>query len=366
MIAEVQTRTAFSMLRYAQCWEDADILLAGLDIQPGDACFSIASAGDNALAMLTRDPGRVLAVDLSAEQLASLELRVAAYRELEHRELLRLMGSRAGSDRLYLYRRCRPLLSLDARDFWDAQTNLVEGGIGAAGKFEHYFAAFRTRVLPLVHRPALVEQLFQRRDAAGRRDFYELHWNNWRWRTMFRLFFSRFVMGRAGRDPEFFRYVEGSVADRILDRARHALVNLDPVENPYLHWIFHGTHGRTLPCALREENFDCIRSRLDRLEWRIQSLEDFLASDECGHFHRFNLSDVFEYVSEASHEQSLRRIASVAPRGARLAYWNLLVPRSRPSTMEDQLVPVSTAARLHELDKAFFYDAFVVEEVRRS
>jgi hypothetical protein len=34
--------------------------------------------------------------------------------------------------------------------------------------------------------------------------------------------------------------------------------------------------------------------------------------------------------------------------------------------MEDQLVPVSTAARLHELDKAFFYDAFVVEEVRRS
>ena len=46
MIAEVQTRAAFSKLRYAQCWEDADILLAGLDVQPGDSCFSIASAGE--------------------------------------------------------------------------------------------------------------------------------------------------------------------------------------------------------------------------------------------------------------------------------------------------------------------------------
>ena len=34
-----------SIIRYAQCWEDADILMAGLDIQPGNVCLSIASAG---------------------------------------------------------------------------------------------------------------------------------------------------------------------------------------------------------------------------------------------------------------------------------------------------------------------------------
>ena len=50
--SEVEDRADFSHIRYAQVWEDADILLEGLNIQPGDVCLSIASAGDNALAML--------------------------------------------------------------------------------------------------------------------------------------------------------------------------------------------------------------------------------------------------------------------------------------------------------------------------
>jgi S-adenosylmethionine-diacylglycerol 3-amino-3-carboxypropyl transferase len=50
MRSEAATRAAFSRIRHAQVWEDADILLEGLDIQPGHICVSIASAGGNALA----------------------------------------------------------------------------------------------------------------------------------------------------------------------------------------------------------------------------------------------------------------------------------------------------------------------------
>ena len=50
-------RTGVSVVRYAQVWEDADVLLAGLDVRPGDACVSIASAGDNTLALLTASSG---------------------------------------------------------------------------------------------------------------------------------------------------------------------------------------------------------------------------------------------------------------------------------------------------------------------
>jgi S-adenosylmethionine-diacylglycerol 3-amino-3-carboxypropyl transferase len=39
-------------LRYANCWEDADILLAGLDIKTGDLVLSIGSAGDNSFSLL--------------------------------------------------------------------------------------------------------------------------------------------------------------------------------------------------------------------------------------------------------------------------------------------------------------------------
>jgi S-adenosylmethionine-diacylglycerol 3-amino-3-carboxypropyl transferase len=42
MSSEIAERADFDLIRYAQCWEDADILLEALDIQAGDTCLSIA------------------------------------------------------------------------------------------------------------------------------------------------------------------------------------------------------------------------------------------------------------------------------------------------------------------------------------
>jgi S-adenosylmethionine-diacylglycerol 3-amino-3-carboxypropyl transferase len=69
----------FPPIRYAQCWEDADILLQALDVQAGHHCLSIASAGDNTLALLSHGPERVVAIDYNPSQIACLELRVGAY-----------------------------------------------------------------------------------------------------------------------------------------------------------------------------------------------------------------------------------------------------------------------------------------------
>jgi S-adenosylmethionine:diacylglycerol 3-amino-3-carboxypropyl transferase len=364
MGSEVAARADFSGIRYAQCWEDADVLLEALAIQPGDVCLSIASAGDNALAMLSRAPARVIALDLSPAQLACVELRVAAYRELSHAEVLELMGSTPSKRRSTLYRRCRPLLSSEARSFWDAHAQEDTHGIGGAGKFERYFALFRERVLPLVHRGRTVHALLRGGTKQQRHDFYEAEWNTLRWRLLFSIFFSRFVMGRMGRDPSFFQYVEGSVADRILERTRHALTVLDPATNPYLQWILMGRHPTALPFALRPENFERIRANLDRLEWRCQSIEDFLAELGKDAVDRFNLSDMFEYMSLDNYGRLLEQLTVSGRRGGRLAYWNMLAPRSRPESMAHALRPLSDlASGLHLKDKAFFYSRFVVEEI---
>jgi S-adenosylmethionine-diacylglycerol 3-amino-3-carboxypropyl transferase len=366
MGSEVASKADFTGVRYAQCWEDADVLLEALDVHPGDVCLSIASAGDNALALLTRQPARVIALDLSPTQLACVELRVAAYRALQHPELLTLIGSTRASpqSRVSLYQRCRALLSSPARDFWDAHPEEVAAGVGSAGKFERYFGLFRRYVLPLVHRRATVDALLRGGPPWACRAFYQQKWDSFRWRLLFRIFFSRFVMGRMGRDPSFFAYVEGDVGTRILARARHAVTELDPAANPYLQWIMKGHHTTALPLALRPEHFDTIRSNLDRLEWRCQSVEDFLAAVGPRSIDRFNLSDIFEYMSEENYHRLLAQLAVGARPGGRLAYWNMLVPRSRPWSMAAQLHPLSELAeRLHRQDKAFFYSRFVVEEV---
>ena len=364
MGSEVAGKADFSGVRYAQCWEDADILVEGLDIRPGEVCLSIASAGDNSLALLTRNPARVIALDLSPAQLACLDLRVAAYRTLSHPELLELIGSVPGTCRPQLYLSCRPLLSTAARDFWDAHGQEVEAGIGGAGKFERYFSLFRRRVLPLVHRRRHIDALLRGGTREERLAFYNRQWDTCRWRLLFRVFFSRFVMGRMGRDPSFFTYVEGSVADRILARARHAVTELNPADNPYLQWIMTGRHTTALPLALRPEHFDTIRANLDRLEWHCQSIEDFLDTQPPHSIDRFNLSDIFEYMSEENTSRLLARLVAHGRPGGRLAYWNMLAPRSRPESLAGQLRPLTELAhKLHWQDKAFFYSRFVIEEI---
>lgn len=364
MATEASEHADFSAIRYAQVWEDADVLLEALNIQPGDTCLSIASAGDNALAMLARDPAKVIAVDLSPAQLACLRLRVAAYRELDHNGLLELVGSRPCDQRRALYQQCRPSLDAETLTYWDTRRDLVDHGIGAAGKFERYFALFRTRVLPLVHRRSAVRALLTHRDPESRRTFYDTHWNNRRWRWMFSVFFSRFVMGRLGRDPAFFRYVEGTVAEHIFHRAEHALATLDPSANPYLHWILTGTHGEALPLALRPDSFEPIRRNLDRLEIVRGSLEEVMDSLPSNTIDRFNLSDVFEYMSPENTQALLERCVNHGRSGGRIAYWNMLVPRSRPDSMADVLKPLEElSTELHLKDKAFFYSRFVAEEI---
>ncbi|MCC5788888.1 MAG: DUF3419 family protein [Opitutales bacterium] len=365
---EPQTEAAgkadFAQIRYGQVWEDADILIEALRPPAGGTCLSIASAGDNALALLTTGVDHVHAIDLNPAQLHCLALRVAAFKTLEHDELLALIGSRPSDDRPALYRKCRGELDTEAKAFWDARPDSIRQGIGEAGKFERYFRLFRRRILPLIHSKARIDSLLSSRNPAGRRQFYDRTWNTWRWRLLFRLFFSRWVMGRLGRDPAFFDYVEGSVADRILARTEHALTELNPAENPYLQWILKGTHLTALPCYLRPENFNLIRERIDRIEWHLTSIEAFAQRLGSPKVDSFNLSDIFEYMSEANTQQLLQHLASVARPGARLAYWNMLVPRERPESLADQLIPCpSEAAALFQQDKAFFYSRLVIETI---
>lgn len=351
-------------IRYGQCWEDADVLLRGLRVEPGDTCLSIASAGDNALAMLTRHPERVIAIDVSRAQIACLALRVSAYRCLDHRGLLELVGSVPSDRRADLYAACRPNLDDDIRAFWDARPEQIARGIGEAGRFERYLRIFRTTILPLCHDEKQVEDLLAPKPQAERRAFFHKTWNSRRWRTLLRLFCSRFVMSRLGRDPQFFRQVDGPVASRLQHRISHALTDLNPASNPYVQWILTGRHRSARPLALRERHFETIRDNLDRLEWRRVSLEDFLHRQPSATIDRFNLSDVFEYVPVSHADRLMEEIARTGRRGGRVAYWNLLVDRSRPPHLADRLRSrPEEAEALHRNDKAFFYSRFVLEDI---
>ncbi|MCM8814178.1 MAG: BtaA family protein [Candidatus Omnitrophica bacterium] len=362
--AAIEQRARFDRIRYANCWEDADVLVSALQVKKGGAYCSIASAGDNALALLSHEPGLVLAVDINPAQLACVEIRKAAFQHLSYDQMLSFLGIMPADNRGAVYQRLRPELSASAQAFWDSQGKIIRTGIIHAGKFERYFGIFRQWVLPLIHGRATVERLLRLNGQAAQEEFYAAVWNNRRWRLLFKIFFSRALMGRLGRDPEFFAYVETDVARRIFSRAEYALTHLPADTNPYLEYILRGNFRQTLPLYLRREHFAAIRANLGKLVVFQGTVREALDAYAHIFFDGFNLSDIFEYMSMPQYAAELARIIAQAKPGARLVYWNMLARRKEcPDAGARLRFCDAEAATLFKQDKAFFYRDLIIGEV---
>ena len=287
----------------------------------------------------------------------------AAFLQLEYEQVLAFLGIRQAASRTATYDRLARNLSSVAQDFWKRHPKLIADGIIHAGKFEAYFGLFRRWFLPMIHSRQTIGELLEARSYDERQVFWK-RWNNRRWRLLFQVFFSRRLMGWLGRDPEFFRYVEGDVGQRFMERAQHGLAELPTHANPYLHYIVCGNFGTVLPRYLRSENFDIVRSGLDRLTLYHGAIEQAGKQYGTDGFDAFNLSDIFEYLDPEVARETYSELTTVAKPGARLAYWNTLVPRGCPEELAVRVRPLrDLSAALHERDLAFFYGAFHVDEV---
>lgn len=355
----------FKSILYGQCWEDADVLVEALPITNRSVCLSIVSAGDNTLALLAHGPKKVIAIDVHPAQMACLELKIAAFKTLGYEEVLEFVGAKTCFKRRDYYDRCRPVLSDSAQAFWDTHIKQIEVGIGNTGKMEHYLSLVRTALLPLVHSRKTVIRLLEHDTLMERENFYSNVWNTWRWRLFFKVFFSRWLLHYLSPDPHVMDEVKGSVSNDLLDRVGLGLTVLNPRDNPYLQWIMFGFHPHALPYYLRAENFELICRNLDRLEIHTMSLEDFLDRQEDSKIDHFNLSDVFDALSEESYHRLLGKLVRVGRPGGRLLYWNLWLHRRRPEFLKDKLDALTDlSSTLHLQDKTFFYRDFVVEQFR--
>ena len=357
-MAQIEENARFDFIRYANCWEDADILLEALSIKPGNKCLSISSAGDNSLSMLVHQPEIVIAIDLNHSQLACLELRIAGFKELEYEDLLEFLGIYQNSDRKKIYELIKSNLSSASRHFWDENIQKIQNGVIYEGKFENYFKIFQSYIIPLMNRKKTVEELVSEKSIEEQIQFYNKKWDNFRWRLLFRVFFGRFTMGRLGRDPEFFKYVEGDVASSILKRTKHAFTRIPVYSNPYLNFIMTGQFkAHALPFYLRKENFDAIKNNIKNIQPFNGNIQSCLNKQII--FDAFNLSDIFEYMSITEFREELSNIVKISSQGARIAYWNMLsdriIPDDIPITIDSKL-----SEQLFHQDKAWFYKRFII------
>lgn len=364
--SEIENRAKFNIIRYAQVWEDAEILISGLDINEKDNILSIGSAGENAFAMLIKNPNKIYALDLNINQIMCIKFKICCYKHLEYQECMELMGVIESSRREEIFLSIKDKLEVDILSYFEENYELVKTGIIHMGKLENYFKLFREKILKLVHSAKTIDELWVEKTMEEREEFYNKKWNNLRWKMLFRIFFSRTVMGKLGRDKEFFKYVEVNVAENMLKRMRYALTTLDPANNSYLEYMFRGKYENALCVAYRKENFEVIKKNIDKVEVRMQTIETFLETEDGLGITKYNLSDIFEYMSEDEMCKICGKIIEKSENGSKIAYWNMLSDRRASKTMDKLKYHEQLSNELFLKDKAFFYSKYIVEEVQKG
>ncbi|MBI3747248.1 MAG: DUF3419 family protein, partial [Chloroflexi bacterium] len=251
---------------------------------------------------------------------------------------------------------------------WDRHAADIETGVIHTGRFERYLAWFRRGFLPVVPGRAVVRQMLDAEDVERQRHVYRERWDSAAWRGLFRIFFSRRLMAALGRDPAFFDQVEGGgTGAHFLARAIEGLTATPIRSNPYVTYMLSGSYRipDAAPLYLQPGHRGVLADRARRIRVITGSLVDALRELPDRTVDAFYLSDIFELVDADAFEGILDEIVRTGRPGARLCYWNNLVPRARPASMADRLSSeTELAARLHARDRAFIYSRFVVEVVR--
>ncbi|MDQ6762868.1 MAG: BtaA family protein [Bacteroidota bacterium] len=360
--AALTEKVNFNLLRYANCWEDADILLEGLPPSPGSKILSIASAGDNSFSLLTTNPAIVVATDINKIQLFLCELKKAAIKKLNRSEVLQFLGFSDCEKRMEIFHQIKSDMSNEAILFWNKNTRLIVEGIIYSGKFEKYFSLFSQKILPLIHSQKTTAKLFLTKTKKEQEIFYDKKWNTWRWKLLFKVFFSRFVMGRLGRDPAFMKEVAVSVSQNIYNKAAIQLRSTNAFENYILRFCLTGNYGNLLPHYLREENFGLIKRNIDSLIITKGYAQE--AIDHYGKFAAMNLSNIFEYMDRNTFTQTAAALVKGTENNGKIAYWNLMVPRRISSIFPAKVTYLENESRiLTSMDKGFFYNEFIIDKV---
>ena len=357
----------FNGVLYSQCWEDPQIDREAFGIQKDDVVFSITSGGCNLLHFLTDDPESVIALDLNPNQNHLLELKMAAFRNLTYTDMLEFLGVRNCDNRNEKYESLKTDLSESARIYWDKNHRLVKRGIIHCGRYEDYMGLLRN-CLRLIISKRTFSQFFETDDTETRKILFEKKWDNRRWKIFTKILLSRRTMSLLF-DEAFFKYLEAdlSFGEHFAGKVSKAFTQLSIKENYFLRYILLGNYDeKYLPPYLRRENFELIRSRLNKVRIVTDSCYNFLKQQPDNSITKFNFTNVFEWVSEKEFADLLKETIRVAKDGSVITYRNLLVPREHPEVLSDRIISrKELAGRLHNKDLSFIYNNYIIEVINK-
>jgi S-adenosylmethionine-diacylglycerol 3-amino-3-carboxypropyl transferase len=367
---------------YNQIWEDPAVDLDALALQPHHRLITIASGGCNVLNYLVAGPARIIAIDLNPNHIALTRLKLQALEHLPgHDAFFRFFGiakdkanRRAFDD--FLAQRLDP----ETRHYWEKRTPLRGRRINMFAR-NLYRYGLLGRFIGILHALARLhgkrlEELLAAKSVEEQRLLFE--------RIIAPLFDNRLVKFLSRMPVSYYglgippaQYDElvasahdGNPVTTLRERVRRLACDF-PIRENYFAWQAFGRsydiEGRmAVPAYLRTENYETLRSRVNRVEVHHASMTDFLIAQPARSLHRYVLLDAQDWMSPEQLTALWSEIDRTADeKDARVIFRTAgadspLPKKLPPALLEPWLYLEKESRAFHARDRSSIYGGFHV------
>jgi S-adenosylmethionine-diacylglycerol 3-amino-3-carboxypropyl transferase len=370
---------AFKHLVYPQIWEDPDVDLKALRLDPDSRVVAIASGGCNVLSYLTADPREIVAVDLNRAHVALTRLKLAGARHLPTYDVfLRFFGHADEHANVAAYKRfLKASVDPETRAYWEGRDqfgrrriSLFARGLYRHGLLGHFVGLghFVARLYGIDPRKMTVMQsLDEQRDYFERVMAPLFDKRLIRWATSQKV--SLYGLGIPPAQYDALATAGGDMASVLRERLGKLACDFPMSENYFAWQAFGRSYSRSedgpLPLYLKRENFDAIRERAERVKVVHGSLTDHLESEPAQSLDAFVLLDAQDWMTDAQLNALWSSIARTARPGARVIFRTAASESVLPGRIDEAILSRLTyqAERSRELgaaDRSSIYGGFHV------
>ena len=322
-------------IRFAQSWEDYQVIESGLRVKKDDEIVAILSSGDNLLNLLRFEPAAIYGYDINPAQINEVKLKIAAIEHLPYPEFLTLLGyTGTEPQRKKLFHLLSPHLDTDAFTFWNRYITLLGKGLAFQGVTERYFSLQRSLV-----RFFLAEEYTHFVSAQTREErkmIFEKKLHTPFIKALTRMFMNNRVMNHLLYQPRAIRYIPSSFnyQECFWRQMSHRCVDIGCLNNPYQYWLFTGAlleDRRYWQPYLQEQYYATLRQQTKKLHIFEQDLRFGLKKLASNSVDAFYISDIFDWMSMKDMEETMLEMVRVAKKNARILSFILNFDKGIPA-----------------------------------
>jgi S-adenosylmethionine-diacylglycerol 3-amino-3-carboxypropyl transferase len=372
----------FNGFVYNQIWEDPEVDLEALQIQPGSRIMTISSGGCNVLNYLISKPEAIVAVDLNPYHMYLTRLKLAALGHLpSYADFFAFFGKADQKKNIDNYNRyIRDHLDKDTRRFWESRTwfgqVLGPKRIHYFGKNFYRYARFG-HFVRFMHRFAKlagcdIKQLKEAKTLADQEAIFEKYiapfFRNAIVKKVGKMSFAVFSLGIPPQQYQAMKdESDGQLINLYHDRLKRLFCQF-PIQDNYFAWQAIGLsydteQGVALPPYLKPENYAVMKQHLSRITTHIASFGEFLQSQPDNTLDRFVLLDSQDWMTPPVLTELWGQIARVGRPGTRIIFRTASslspIETALPPTLRSQFeYHKEISAELFQRDRSAIYGGF--------